>query len=140
MNIDFDNAERMETGFTQTRFVIEKVSKNSTRELGLKPQGSVRMSISRRFSIDTDKEDISKVKMESVMDLSLEVDDELFDFLYVRATFPFRVDEQYQDRVEDKDYQRLFAVQANVQLTDFVNSLLMNSELKGDKIPYDVQE
>lgn len=140
MNIDFDNAEKMETGFTQTRFVIEKVTKNSIRELGLEPQGSVRMSINRGFFIDTDKGDMSKVKMESVMDLSLEIDDELLNFLYVRATFQFRVDEKYQDRVEDMEYRRLFAVQANVQLTDFVNSLLMNSELKGDKIPYNEQE
>lgn len=138
MNIDFNNAEKMETGFTQTRFVIEKVIKNSTKELGLEPQSSVKLSISRGFSVDIEEENPSKVKMEAAIVLSLDVDGEDLEFLTVHAAFQFKIDKKHQKFVTDKAYQKLFAVQANVQLTDFVNSLLMNSELRGDRLSYEI--
>lgn len=147
MNNSENAKEITDVTFSQKAFVIHTLEKYDIDELKLEEGKFIRLNAKKTFSPETDSDDQSSLRVicEMIVNLNAQDEDdfdadtptEMHLFMKISATAHFSIKDKYAS--DDSEYlEKLLVTQANVQLTDAINNILSNSELKGDKIPYDM--
>lgn len=130
----------MELDFKQSSFVIDKIIKNALKESPLPPDQPLTLKASKNYGLSLVDGNKTRVmlKLSFIGDMALTSDESvIFRFLEVTARAEFELLSEAVDIDKDEILQKMLLIQTNVQLTDFINQLILTSELKGSKIPYD---
>lgn len=133
--------KEVEFNFKQISFVIDKVIKNSLNESSLPPDQPLTLKANKNYGfslVDGNKNRV-RLNINFIGDMALSSDEsQVFRFLEIVARAEFELSSDSVDVDKDETLQRMLLIHTNVQLTDFVNQLILTSELRGSKIPYDV--
>lgn len=131
----------MSLNFNQSSFIIERVVKNSLKDSNLPKNQPLTLKANKTYDISIAEDNLRFVKMTLgfVGDMVSSEDESLsFRFIEVSALAGFYLENDVVGGSPDEALEKMLLIQANVQLTDFVNTLVLASELRGNKVPYDM--
>ena len=137
----------VDVSFSQKAFFIRDLLKHDIDNLGLEGK-YVRLHSPKVFNYKAEEGDSSRIRVEATLTISLGAQDEeinndddieMVTYIVIEATSFYTIQDKYSP--DDFDYlERILISQTNVQVTDIANTILGNSELKGDKLPYDLPQ
>lgn len=136
----------IDVSFSQRAFFIRDLLKHDIDKLNLEGK-YVRLHSQKSFGSSIEEDDSSKVRVEVTLTISLgaqdeenhDTDVEMTLYIVIDATSLYLIKDKYSP--DDFKYlERILISQTNIQVTDIANTILGSSELKGDKLPYDLPQ